>query len=87
MTGLARTPLYEEHVRAGGKMVEFAGFEMPIQYPTGIVAEHRAVRTNAGLFDLSHMGEFFFVGQGVGPAIDGLVSSDIAGLAVGQARY
>ncbi|HEY8808231.1 MAG TPA: glycine cleavage system aminomethyltransferase GcvT [Candidatus Limnocylindria bacterium] len=87
MTDLARTPLYDEHVRAGGKMVEFAGFEMPIQYPTGIVAEHRAVRTNAGLFDLSHMGEFFFLGDGAGAAIDGLVSSDIAGLAVGQARY
>ena len=90
MTGpatLQRTPLYDEHVRAGGKMVEFAGFEMPIQYPTGIVAEHRAVRTNAGLFDLSHMGEFFFTGAGAGAALDRLVSSDIAGLAVGQARY
>ena len=87
MTDLARTPLYDEHVRAGGKMVEFAGYEMPIQYPTGIVAEHRAVRTNAGLFDLSHMGEFFFTGADAGHAIDGLVSSDIAGLAVGQARY
>jgi aminomethyltransferase len=84
---LKRTPLHEAHVRAGGKMVEFAGYEMPIQYPTGIVAEHRAVRTNAGLFDLSHMGEFFFVGNGAGAALDGLVSSDIAGLAVGQARY
>ena len=82
-----RTPLFDEHVRAGGKMVDFAGYEMPIQYPTGIVAEHRAVRQNAGLFDLSHMGEFFFTGAGAGPAIDRLVSSDIAGLAVGQARY
>ena len=87
MTDLRRTPLYDEHVRAGGKMVEFAGYEMPIQYPTGIVAEHRAVRTNAGLFDLSHMGEFFFTGDAAGGAIDRLVSSDIAGLAVGQARY
>jgi aminomethyltransferase len=82
-----RTPLYDEHVRAGGRMVEFAGYEMPIQYPTGIVAEHRAVRQNAGLFDLSHMGEFFFIGDKAGAAIDGMVSSDIAGLAVGQARY
>src|SRR5258708_21212140 len=68
-------------------MVEFAGFEMPIQYATGIVAERRAVRQNAGLFDLSHMGEFFFLGTGAGGAIDRMVSSDIAGLAVGQARY
>ena len=87
MTELKHTPLHAEHVRAGGKMVEFAGYEMPIQYPTGIVAEHRAVRTNAGLFDLSHMGEFFFTGDAAGAAIDRLVSSDIAGLAVGQARY
>jgi glycine cleavage system T protein (aminomethyltransferase) len=86
-TTLRRTPLYDEHVRAGGKMVEFAGFEMPIQYPTGIVAEHRAVRSNAGLFDLSHMGELFFTGAAAGAALDRLVSSDIAGLAVGQARY
>jgi len=87
VTDLKRTPLHDEHVRAGGKMVEFAGYDMPIQYPTGIVAEHRAVRTNAGLFDLSHMGEFFFTGPEAGAAIDGMVSSDIAGLAVGQARY
>ena len=82
-----RTPLYDEHVRAGGTMVEFAGHLMPIRYPTGILAEHRAVRQNAGLFDLSHMGEFFFSGEGAGAAIDRMVSSDIAGLAVGQARY
>jgi aminomethyltransferase len=68
-------------------MVAFAGHELPIQYPTGIVAEHRAVRTNAGLFDLSHMGEFFVHGPAGGAALDRLVSSDIAGLAVGQARY
>ena len=73
MTELKRTPLHAEHVRAGAKMVEFAGYEMPIQYPTGIVAEHRAVRTNAGLFDLSHMGEFFFTGDAAGsqrPAVN-----------------
>ena len=87
MTDLKRTPLYDEHVRAGGKMVEFAGYEMPIQYPTGIVAEHRAVRSNAGLFDLSHMGEFFFTGDAAGAAIDAMVASDIGALTVGQARY
>ena len=84
---MKRTPLYDEHVRAGAKMVDFVGYEMPIQYPTGIIAEHRAVRQNAGLFDLSHMGEFFFIGDGAGAALDRMVSSDIAGLAVGQARY
>jgi len=83
---MRRTPLYERHAELGAKMVPFAGYEMPIQYE-GIVAEHRAVRGRAGLFDLSHMGEFFFKGRGAGATLDRLVSSDIAGLAVGQARY
>ncbi|HEY7623863.1 MAG TPA: glycine cleavage system aminomethyltransferase GcvT [Candidatus Limnocylindria bacterium] len=83
---LRRTPLYEEHVALGAKMVPFAGYEMPIQYE-GIVAEHRMVRSSAGLFDLSHMGEFVLQGRGAGALADRLVSSDIAGLAVGQARY
>jgi glycine cleavage system T protein (aminomethyltransferase) len=83
---LRRTPLYEKHLALGAKIVPFAGYEMPIQYE-GIVAEHRAVRSAAGLFDLSHMGEFVFQGRGAGALVDRLVSSDIAGLAVGQARY
>jgi len=83
---LRRTPLYDKHVALGAKIVPFAGYEMPIQYE-GIVAEHRAVRSAAGLFDLSHMGEFGFRGRGAGALVDRLVSSDIAGLAVGQARY
>ncbi len=84
---LLRTPLYEEHRALGARMVPFAGWEMPIQYPDGIVAEHRAVRAAAGLFDLSHMGELFVRGPGAAAAVDRLVSSDIAGLAVGGARY
>ena len=83
---LLRTPLYERHLALGAKMVPFAGWEMPIQY-AGIVGEHRAVRGAAGIFDLSHMGEFFFEGAGALAAIDRMVSSDIAGLEVGQARY
>jgi glycine cleavage system T protein (aminomethyltransferase) len=83
---LRRTPLYEKHLALGAKIVPFAGYEMPIQYE-GIVAEHRAVRSAAGIFDLSHMGEFLFQGRGAGALVDRLVSSDIAGLAVGQARY
>jgi aminomethyltransferase len=85
-TGLRHTPLYDRHKALGAKMVPFAGWEMPIQY-AGIVSEHRAVRGAAGLFDLSHMGEFFFEGAGAQEAIDRLVSSDIAGLDVGHARY
>ena len=83
---MRRTPLFDKHAELGAKMVAFAGYEMPIQYE-GIVAEHRAVRGQAGLFDLSHMGEFFFKGRGAGATIDRLVSSDIAGLEVGHARY
>jgi aminomethyltransferase len=85
-TGLRRTPLYDRHVALGAKMVPFAGWEMPIQY-AGIVAEHRAVRGGAGLFDLSHMGEFFFEGAGAQAFLDRMISSDIAGLEVGHARY
>jgi glycine cleavage system T protein (aminomethyltransferase) len=84
---LLRTPLYDEHLALGAKMVPFAGWEMPIQYPSGIVAEHRTVRTAAGLFDLSHMGEVYLRGPKALAAVDRLVSSDIAGLQVGQARY
>ena len=83
---LRRTPLYDEHRALGAKMVPFAGYEMPIQY-TGIVAEHRAVREAAGIFDLSHMGEFHFDGPEAQAAVDRLVSSDVAGLEPGQARY
>ena len=57
---MKRTSLYEEHVRAGARMVDFAGFEMPVQY-AGILKEHDAVRHRAGLFDLSHMGQFWLM--------------------------
>ncbi len=56
-----RTPLYDAHLKAGARMVEFAGWEMPVQY-AGVVAEHEAVRTAAGIFDVSHMGEIEFRG-------------------------
>ncbi|HUG05447.1 MAG TPA: glycine cleavage system aminomethyltransferase GcvT [Candidatus Limnocylindria bacterium] len=84
--GLKRTPLYELHQGLGARMVPFAGYEMPIQY-SGIVAEHRAVREAAGIFDLSHMGEFHFDGPAARAAVDRLVSSDVAGLEPGEARY
>lgn len=81
-----KTPLYEEHVRAGAKLVPFAGYLMPIQY-AGIIEEHRAVRSNMGMFDLSHMGEFAVTGEDALAGIDGLVTNDIRGLEVGQVRY
>ncbi|HEX5466439.1 MAG TPA: glycine cleavage system aminomethyltransferase GcvT [Candidatus Limnocylindrales bacterium] len=83
---MQRTPLYDRHVAAGGRLIDFAGWEMPVQYG-GIFEEHRAVRERAGLFDLSHMGELWVEGPG---ALEGLAQAlvnDPAGLAVGRAQY
>ena len=81
-----RTPLYEAHVRAGARMVEFAGWEMPVQYQ-GILAEHAAVRERAGLFDVSHMGEIVFRGPGALEALQRLFTNDLSRCADGQAQY
>ena len=70
---LKRTPLHDLHRELGARLVPFAGYEMPVQYPTGITTEHKAVRERAGLFDVSHMGEFIVKGPG---AID-FVNSEI----------
>ena len=86
MTDERRTPIYDEHVAAGAKIAPFAGYLMPIEY-SGIIAEHRAVRSSAGMFDLSHMGEFVLRGVGAVASIDRLVTNDIVGLEVWQARY
>jgi aminomethyltransferase len=84
---LALTPLYHEHVGLGGKMVPFAGFSMPVQYPTGIVAEHRAVREACGLFDVSHMGEFIVRGPQSLDLIQRVAVNDASRMEVGQAQY
>lgn len=86
MTELRRTPLYEDHVRLGARLVPFAGWEMPVQY-SGITAEHTAVRERAGIFDVSHMGELWFTGSGAAETVDTLVTNDIAGLPDGKAVY
>ena len=83
---LKRTPLHAVHVAAGARMVPFGGWDMPVQY-AGIIEEHRAVRTRAGLFDVSHMGEFDIRGPGAIPFVQRLVTNDVAKLAVGQALY
>jgi len=82
--GLKRTSLYEVHKALGAKLVEFAGFEMPLQY-TGIIDEHMAVRTSAGMFDVSHMGEFYYKGDI--DAINMVVTVDIAKLEPLKAAY
>jgi aminomethyltransferase len=83
---MRRTPLYEEHVRLGGKMVEFAGWEMPVQY-SGVVAEHQAVRERVGLFDVSHMGEIWVTGAEAERALEHLTCNRVSALYDGKAQY
>jgi aminomethyltransferase len=87
---LKRTPLYDLHVSLGAKMVPFAGYEMPVQYPLGILKEHLHTRASAGLFDVSHMGQAFLVSRdhtATAAALEALVPADVAGLERGQQRY
>jgi aminomethyltransferase len=85
-TTLKRTPLYEQHVALGARLVEFGGWEMPVQY-SGIIDEHRAVRTHAGLFDVSHMGEFKVEGSDLLAFLQYLVPNDVSRLTINQALY
>lgn len=81
-----RTPLYESHRRAGGKIVDFAGWELPVQY-SGLMAEHRAVRTAAGLFDVSHMGEIKVSGAAAEAFLQRLTPNDVTKLSPGRIHY
>jgi aminomethyltransferase len=82
-----KTPLYEKHVQAGGNIVPFAGYLLPVNYQAGIIAEHNAVRTAAGLFDVSHMAELTLKGADALANINKLVTNDCAGMADGRIRY
>src|SRR5712691_11279518 len=84
---LKRTPLYQMHVELGAKMVEYAGFEMPVTYPDGITAEHKAVRENVGVFDVSHMGEFEVTGPDRNAFVQRITCNDVGALKPGQAQY
>lgn len=86
MSKVNRTPLYDTHLKAGAKMVEFGGWLMPVQYE-GIIKEHQAVRTTAGLFDVSHMGEIEIQGNGAQELIQRLITNDIERLSPGKALY
>jgi aminomethyltransferase len=86
-TSLKRTPLHDIHVALGAKMVPFAGFEMPVTYPAGISAEHRAVRERVGVFDVSHMGEFEVTGPDRNAFVQRVTCNDVAALRTGQAQY
>jgi aminomethyltransferase len=83
---LQKTALHGAHEKLGGRLVEFGGWHMPVQY-TGIVDEHKAVREGAGVFDISHMGEFFVGGSGAQAFLNGLLTNDVEKLAVGQGQY
>jgi aminomethyltransferase len=83
---LRRTPLYERHAALGARLVPFAGWEMPVQY-TSIRDEHRAVRTSAGVFDVSHMGQLELAGAGAGDYLQSRLSNDLDRIAAGQAQY
>src|SRR3989449_2796579 len=84
---LKRTPLHAIHVALGAKMVPFGGYEMPVAYPAGINAEHRAVREGAGIFDVSHMGEFEVTGPDRNAFVQKVTCNDVGALRPGQAQY
>lgn len=84
---LKRTPLYDLHLAQGAKMVPFAGYEMPVQYPSGVKNEHLHTRSKAGLFDVSHMGQLKLFGEGADSFLETLVPVDIVDLPVGKQRY
>jgi aminomethyltransferase len=84
---LLHTPLYDLHLSLGARMVPFAGYAMPVQYPAGLMAEHHHTRTAASLFDVSHMGQLRLVGPDSAAAFETLIPVDVQGLAVGKQRY
>jgi len=86
MQTLLRTPLYERHVSLGARMVPFAGWEMPVQYE-GVIPEHRAVREDCGVFDVSHMGEIEVEGPHASDLLQSLLSNDVDKLEIGEAQY
>ncbi len=84
---LHKTPLHALHLELGAKMVSFAGYDMPVSYPNGVIAEHRQCRESAALFDVSHMGQLRLVGPDAAKALESLVPMDVVDLAVGKQRY
>lgn len=82
-----KTPLYEEHVALKGRIVDFAGYFLPVQYPGGVIQEHMAVREKAGLFDVSHMGEVTFKGKDALKNLNYILTNDYTNLKIGRVRY
>ena len=86
-TELLKTPLYDLHLELGARMVPFAGYSMPVQYPAGLMAEHKHTREAAGLFDISHMGQLRLVGPDAAAAFETLMPVDVIDLPAGKQRY
>ncbi len=86
-TDLLKTPLHDLHIELGARMVPFAGYSMPVQYPAGLMAEHLHCRASAALFDVSHMGQLKLTGDDTAAALESLIPIDVAGMAAGQQRY
>ena len=84
---LLKTPLHGLHLSLGARMVPFAGYDMPVQYPAGLMAEHKHTRAAAGLFDVSHMGQIRLVGTNAARALETLIPMDVLGLGLHQQRY
>lgn len=84
---LKKTPFHAQHVAAGARMVDFGGWDMPVQYPAGIISEHLATRSNAGLFDVSHMGRFIISGPDALPFLQHVLTNNAAALDLMQAQY
>jgi aminomethyltransferase len=84
---LQRTPLFDLHRECGAKFAPFAGYEMPVQYPSGILGEHTHTRSAAGLFDVSHMGQVILTGAGAATGLEAMMPIDVVGLGVGRQRY
>ncbi len=84
---ILRTPLHDLHVSLGARMVPFAGYSMPVQYPAGLMAEHLHTRAAAGLFDVSHMGQLRLVGPDAAAAFESLMPVDVIDLPIGKQRY
>lgn len=87
MADLRQTPLYDMHLELGAKMVPFAGYDMPVQYPLGVMKEHLHCRAAAGLFDVSHMGQVILRGAGAAAGLEALIPQDVIGLEDGRQRY
>ena len=86
-TDLLRTPLFDLHTELGARMVPFAGYSLPVQYPAGLIAEHQQTRESASLFDVSHMGQVSLIGPDAASALESLIPMDVQSLGVGKQRY